>query len=109
MDPQFLKDWSGLVATFISIGSVIYAWLTAGSRANTNALKDLSKRIDAVEEGLVEIKAEIKHLPDEKALTQLKLELADMRGGLGRMEENITSMSRTVHRVEEYLLRKGTN
>lgn len=109
MDPQILKDWSGIVATVISIGSVTYAWLTAGSRTNTKALEGLTERIDNVEVGLVEIKAEIKHLPDEKALTQLKLELADMRGGQGRMEENISSMSRTLHRVEEYLLRKGTN
>ncbi|MBB4066261.1 DUF2730 family protein [Gellertiella hungarica] len=109
MDPQFFKDWGGIIATFISIGSVIYAWLTAGSRANTEALGKLTGRIDEMEAGLLEMKAEIKHLPDEKALTQLKLELAEMRGVFGRMEENISSMSRTVHRVEEYLLKKGTN
>ncbi|MFD1792091.1 DUF2730 family protein [Ochrobactrum teleogrylli] len=107
MDHQFLKDWSGVIATLISIGTVIYAWLTAGSRQNSDELKLVSQRLGVVEDGLTEIKAEMKHMPDEKALTDLKLEISEIRGSFGRMEENISSMSRTVHRVEDYLINKG--
>ena len=33
---------------------------------------------------------------------------ADMKGGLGRMEESMAGLASTTHRVEEYLLKKGT-
>lgn len=108
MDVQFFKDWGGVVATFISIGGFFYAWLTAGSKTNAAELDKLEARMASVETKLTKIETDMEHLPDEKALTDLKLELADMRGSFGRMEESVSAISRTVHRVEEYLLKKGT-
>ena len=115
MDMQFLKDWSGLLATGISIGGVLFAWLTAGSKKNSEDLKavndDVKKvnvSIDQVETRLTKIEAEMKHLPDEKALMALKLDITEMKGSFGRMEESISGITRTVHRVEDYLLQKGT-
>lgn len=107
MDVNFLKDWGGLIATFIGIGSFLYAWLTSGSKTNADGLKKVTERLDVVEDRLTSIEADMRHLPDEKAMTDLKLELADMKGSFGRMEEAITSITRTVHRVEEFLLKRG--
>ena len=67
----------------------------------------VTEKIDAVETRLTQIEAEMKHLPDEKALMELKLSISEMKGGLGRMEESISGLTRTTHRVEEYLLNKG--
>jgi uncharacterized protein YacL (UPF0231 family) len=108
MDMQFLKDWSGLLAVLISIGGSLFAWLTAGSKQNSQELVEVNKSIDLVETRLTKIEAEMKHLPDEKALMALKLDITEMKGSFGRMEESISGITRTVHRVEEYLLNKGT-
>lgn len=108
MDAQFLKDWGSIVATFIAIGGVFYTWLTAGSKTNTVQLAAVTKSINDVETRLTKIDAEMKHLPDEKALMALKLDMSEMKGSFGRMEESISGITRTVHRVEEYLLKKGT-
>lgn len=108
MDVQFLKDWGGVVATFIGIGSFLYAWLTSGSKTNAEQLNGVTARLAAVEDRLTKIDAEMAHLPDEKALMELKLDLTEMKGTFGRLEESITGITRTVHRVEEYLLKKGT-
>lgn len=120
MDAQFLKDWGSIIATFIAIGSVVYTWLTAGSKTNsddlkkmrethTDEMKGVKDAVDAVETRLTKIEADMAHLPDEKALMELKLDITAMKGSFGRMEESISGITRTVHRVEEYLLKRGTS
>jgi phage shock protein A len=108
MDMQTLKDWGYVITALMTIGTFLYAWLTAGSKTNTTQLREVITSIDAMETRLTQIEAEMKHLPDEKALTELKLAISDMKGGLGRMEESMAGLARTTHRVEEYLLKKGT-
>jgi predicted nucleic acid-binding Zn-ribbon protein len=117
MDAQFLKDWGSIIATFIAIGSVVYTWLTAGSKTNSEELKKVREKnteeltrvndaLDLVETRLTKIEADMKHLPDEKALMELKIAVTEMKGSFGRMEESISGITRTVHRVEDYLLNK---
>jgi chromosome segregation ATPase len=120
MDAQFLKDWGSIIAIFIAIGGTFYTWFTAGSKTNSAELKSLREKqteelskvndnLDLVETRLTKIEADMTHLPDEKALMELKLDVAAMKGSFGRMEESIAGITRTVHRVEDYLLKKGVN
>lgn len=116
MDAEFLKTWGSILATFIAIGSIIYTWLTAGSKTNSEELGKLKtsnsgeftklrEAVDAVETRLTKIESDMAHLPDEKAIHDLKLDMAAMKGSFGRMEESISGITRTVHRVEDYLLK----
>lgn len=109
MDVQFLKDWGGVFSTFMGIGAVVYTWLTVGSKNNSEQLKAVDQRLDHVEERLTKIEVVVEHLPDEKAITALKVELLEMKASFGRIEESVSGITRTVHRVEEYLLRRGTS
>jgi predicted nucleic acid-binding Zn-ribbon protein len=120
MDAQFLKDWGSIIATFIALGGLFYTWLTAGSKTANAEIEKLKKSnaddfsrvreaVDAVETRLTKIESDMTHLPDEKAIMELKLDITTMKGSFGRMEESIAGITRTVHRVEDYLLNKGNH
>ncbi|OLF81261.1 hypothetical protein AWH62_00880 [Maricaulis sp. W15] len=101
-----VKGWAGVLATLLSIGSIVYTWLTATGRANGAkldehgaALVDHDRRIQAVE-------AELKHLPTKEDVAEVKLAISELNGRLGRIEESGQGTSRAVRRIEEYLLKE---
>jgi len=52
MDLSDLKDLSGVVAFLISLGTMVYAWLTSKSRINSEHLKKVDDNISNHEERL---------------------------------------------------------
>ncbi|MEZ5790486.1 MAG: hypothetical protein R3D34_06755 [Nitratireductor sp.] len=134
MDISFWKDWLGVVALAISVMGSAYAWIT--SRANSNAehlkrvdqaLTQLEKhqgRLDAALEAMIPKKQiddafadhgrriqtlenDMKHMPVKDDVIELKLALAKLEGTVGRLDENLGGVSRTVRRVEEYLMKEA--
>ncbi|WP_339745613.1 DUF2730 family protein [uncultured Maricaulis sp.] len=101
-----VKGWAGVVATLLSIGSIVYTWLSATGQANKakirvhgEALIDHDRRIQAIE-------GELKHLPSKEDVAEVKLALSELGGRLGRIEESGQGTSRAVRRIEEYLLKE---
>jgi predicted nucleic acid-binding Zn-ribbon protein len=134
MEVAFWKDWLGVIALAISVGGAAYAWLT--SRANQNAehlkrvdetMGRLSKqqdKLDAAIDAMVpkkqieetfsdharriqSLESDMKHMPAKDDVIELKLALAKLEGTVGRLDENLGGVSRTVRRVEEYLLKEA--
>ncbi len=111
IDLSIMKDWLGVISTCIAVLTAIYAWLTKRAADNSKDLKELAKQVtelaSATDKRLGKIEADMKHMPDAEALVELKLAISEMKGSFGRFEEKMTSMSRTVVRVEEFLMKKG--
>lgn len=111
IDLSLMKDWLGVISTGMAVLAAVYAFLTKRAAQNTTALEKLTENVNnlaaATDKRLGKIEADMKHMPDAKALVDLKLELSDMKGSFGRFEEKVTSMSRTVSRVEDFLMKKG--
>lgn len=104
--PDLLGPWFGLAAVVISIGGTIYAWLQSRSKNNAEHLKvhdeklvDHASRIQAIE-------GELKHLPAKDDVNDLKLALAQLGGTVGRLDESLNGVSRTIRRVEDYLMKE---
>jgi flagellar biosynthesis/type III secretory pathway M-ring protein FliF/YscJ len=109
-----LKEWAGLFAVLIAVGTTLFSWFTAGGR---NAMAALAKyrdhqdeRDEQVQHKLAEhdrriqaAEAELKHLPDKDSVMELKLSLADLKGTVSTVTESLGSISRTVHRIDDYL------
>lgn len=111
IDLSIMKDWLAVISTGMAVLAAIYAFLTKRAAQNTTALEKLTENVNnlasATDKRLGKIEADMKHMPDAKALVDLKLELSDMKGSFGRFEEKVTSMSRTVSRVEDFLMKKA--
>lgn len=112
IDLSLMKDWLAVISTGMAILAAIYAFLTKRAAQNSTALEALTLKVNelavATDRRLGKIEADMKHMPDAEALVELKLVIADMKGIFGRFEEKMTSMSRTVVRVEEFLLKNGS-
>lgn len=109
-----LKEWAGLIAVLMSIGAGVFSWFTASGRGAMTALsahkKDQTARDKDVDRMLAEhdrriqaAESELKHLPDKDSVMDLKLSIADLKGTVGTLGESMGSISRTVHRIDEYL------
>lgn len=98
-----VKAWSGIVATFLSIGGLIYTWITAQGRANEEKLDKHGTALVDHDRRIQDLEGELRHLPSKDDLTELKLALSQLDGRLGRIEESGQGTSRAVRRIEEYL------
>ncbi len=112
IDLSLMKDWLSVISTGMAVLAAVYAFLTKRAAQNTTALEKLTENVNKLatetDKRLGKIEADMKHMPDAEALVELKLAISEMKGSFGRFEEKMTSMSRTVVRVEEFLLKNGS-
>ncbi len=95
-DISLLRDWLGLIALLISVGTSVTVFFTSGAKKNTATLIDHDRRIQRMED-------EMRHMPSKDQVNEIKLAMADLKGTVGIMGETVASVSRTVHRLEDYL------
>lgn len=101
--PEFFKEWLGLLALAISVGGSLYAWLTSRSTTNSEHLATVDKALIDHASRIQSIESELKHLPAKDDVNDLKLALAKLEGTVGRLDESLGSVSRTVQRIDGYL------
>lgn len=110
-----LSTWASLASPLLSLATIVYVFLTAGSKkAQTDidafkatnatdleeiraALSDHGKRVQSIE-------SDMKHLPSVEAFTDLRLAVSDIKGEAGKQAEVVNGIARTVHRMENFLL-----
>jgi hypothetical protein len=97
------RDWLGLIAVVISLGTIVVTWLTAGSSKNAKTLDSHEKRLNAHAERLTQVENDIKHLPAKDDVTELKIAMAELKGTIGRLDEHLSGISGTVRRMDDFL------
>lgn len=116
MDMEDLRSWLGLLALLISVGTSIWMFLTSGAKKTANELAEF-KKVDAEEKKAMmtaitalgqrtqSLESDMKHLPDAKAVMEMRLSISELSGKIGRMEESQIGVARTVNRVEDFLMK----
>ncbi len=102
-----LKEWLGLIALIVSFGGTVYAWITSRSNVNAEHLKTVDTTLSDHALRIQAIEGELKHLPAKDDVNDLKLALAQLGGTVGRLDESLNGISRTVRRVEDFLMKEG--
>lgn len=95
-DVSLLRDWIGLIALLISVGTSVTVFFTSGAKKNTATLVEHDRRIQRMED-------EMRHMPSKDQVNDIKLAMADLKGTVAVMGESLASVSRTAHRLENYL------
>ena len=85
---DLLRDWFGLAAVVIALGTTIYTWLTSRSRLNEKSLDDHRNRLDAAEHRIKELGTELNH--QQSKLSRDDLELKKIDGRLDRAESHLS-------------------
>lgn len=114
MLPENLAPWVSLVLSLIALGSIVYGWFTSGEKTNAAALTkyrdsqaavmdEVDNRLDDHDRRIQTVETEMKHLPDKDSVVELKLAMADLKGTVGRLDESLNSVQRTVLRIDDWL------
>lgn len=101
---EVLKEWLGLFALVISIGSAGYAWLTAGSKANAKKLELLDARDIDHDRRIQALESQVAQMPSKDAVHHLDLKVSDLTGSVKVVVQSLQAVERTAHRIEEFLL-----
>ncbi|GGB55201.1 hypothetical protein GCM10011316_29090 [Roseibium aquae] len=108
MLPETLKDWASLIAVLLSLGAIVHSWLTSRVKVNSEHLKAVDQKLIELDRRIQAAESELSHLPAKDDVLELKLALAELRGTVGRLDESLSGVSRTVHRVEDYLMKESS-
>ncbi|MFD1330244.1 DUF2730 family protein [Mycoplana ramosa] len=103
MTPAEISQYLGLALAVIALLGHAKGYFSSGE-------KNLTSRTEQVEGKLVEhdrriqrIEDELKHLPSKDQVNDIKLAMSDLKGTVAVLGESMASVSRTVHRLEDYL------
>ncbi len=101
------KTGLSILATVLSVGAVFYAWLTAKSRVNSEHLKRVDDTLKVNDRRIQKLENEIAHMPGKDEVHGVQVSITAMEGMIGRMEEKVVAVERTVLRIDDYLMNKG--
>ncbi len=79
----------------------VYTWITNRQAASAQEMMVLRTRIISLEE-------KIQHLPDQTAVTDLLGDMKAMRAELTGVKDALAPLSRSLDRINDYLLREKT-
>lgn len=107
MDLSIIMPWVGAILAFIALGTQVKAFFGSGE-------KKLEERMEKTEKTLVDhdrrvqrVEDALPHLPSKDSVHELKLAIVEMAGKMSTQSETLGSVSRTVHRIDDYLRQEG--
>jgi uncharacterized protein HemX len=106
METTLLKDWLYVGTAVIAIGSAVYTWLTSRSKVNTEHLAAVDRTLADHGARIATVEQEVRHLPAKDDVHELKLALAKLDGTVGRLDESLGAVKRSVDRMDTYLRRE---
>ncbi len=107
MDVAPIVPWIGFAISVFTFVGLIRNTLNSGE-------KKLEERMDRAEKTLIDhdrrvqrMEDALPHLPSKDSVHELKLAIVEMTGRMGTLGETVGSVSRTVHRIDDYLRQEG--
>lgn len=104
---EVLMPWISAALAIIALVTQIKTILSAGE-------KKLDERVTKAEKTLIDhdrriqsTEGELKHLPDKDTVTEIRLAMVELKGTVVTLGESVSSISRTVHRIDDYLRNEG--
>jgi len=92
-----LKDWLSVIAAVVSLGTLIYAWMTRTGR-------EAHDKVEKLEDRVARLEGEFNHMPDRDSVHRMELSLSELRGELKAMAERLTPVASIADRLQEFLL-----
>lgn len=109
-----ITQYLTLALAVIAVLGHLKGYFSSGEKTLSNRQDDHEVRLKKAEETLINhdrriqsSEAELKHLPDKDTVMEMKLALAELKGTVGTLTESVGSVSRTVHRIDDWLREKA--
>jgi uncharacterized protein HemX len=117
IDVGVLKDWLGLIAVIISVGTSAWIMISSGAKKMASEL-DAFRKSDAEEKKTMmaaiaelgkrtqTLENEFKHMPNKEMVYKLQNDLTEMKGQVTTMVKSSEATERAIRRVEDFLMER---
>lgn len=99
-----ITGWASFVAIILSIGSLIWGWLTSGGAkalVETRSLRDEMRSLDV---RVIRLENELPHLPSREQTHALQLSLLELKGDIGKLDERLKPVAAISDRLQDFLI-----
>lgn len=103
MDFEIILRWLGAAGLLLSIINTSWVLIKTGGQETADELDRHETKLTDHDRRIQALEGEQKHLVTKEDLTELRLQLSDLNGKLGRFDEAMESIARTVRRIDDYL------
>lgn len=114
LEPQIILLWGNLFLSLAAVAGHIKNWMSSGEKKLTEKQGEQAKTQGVHERKLTEhdrriqaLEGDFRHLPSKEDIHALTLAVETVKGELGKMEATYAGVSRSVIRIEQYLLKEG--
>jgi hypothetical protein len=110
-----ISQYLGLALAVIALLGHAKGYFSSGERQIKTDIDATKTDLEASKIKLIEhdrriqaAEGELKHLPDKDTVNDLRLTLAQLQGTVTALSESMGSVSRTVHRIDNWLREKNS-
>ena len=104
MDIDSLRNIAALGTSLLSIGAVIYTWLTSRSKINTAEIEALRATVGQQGTEIQLLRLALAEMPSKDTVHALDLKVTELTGSINVVAESLQAVERTAHRIENFLL-----
>lgn len=103
MDVIAMKDLLIGAAAVLGAGLAIWNFLQSPSKENSASITSMNKRVDDHDRRIQSVEGELRHLPDQEAVHELKLAIVELQGTVRALDVQLSAVGRTVANIDGYL------
>ncbi|WP_422371331.1 DUF2730 family protein [Hoeflea sp.] len=103
-----ISQYLGLALAVIALLGHAKGYFSSGERQIKTDLEAVKVKLIEHDRRIQAAEGELKHLPDKDTVNDLRLTLAQLQGNVSALSESMGSVSRTVHRIDDWLREKNS-
>jgi hypothetical protein len=107
VSPADFQIWLSIASGLTSLGTLVYVFVTAGSRDNSVAIKKVDDRVLDLEQRTARIETDIRHLPSKDGVQRMEVTLAEMNGKIAVLSERLQPVAAISERLQEFMLERA--
>lgn len=107
MDLAQLMPWVTAALAIIALLGHAKTFFGSDAKENAEDIRSVKAGVDDHALRLQALEAEMRHLPAKDDVTELKIAMAEIKGSVAVFNEGMGSLSRTVRRIEDFLMKEG--
>jgi hypothetical protein len=99
-----VAKWASLLAVLLSMGSLVWGWLTSGGAKALIEIRQLREEMRLLDTRLIRLENELLHLPDREQTHRLELSISELKGHITGLDERLKPVAAISDRLQEFLL-----
>ena len=100
IDYQAWTFWAYLSQWIFNLAIAYTVWISRSRQA-------LKKRIDDMEDKLIEVCADMNHMPGQQQFKELSDSITALNGNIKKLEGRFEGVNRAVDLINEFLIKEG--